>query len=192
MWSKMSPETGAPRTLVMGNAAMNSAIAWACSRWRNQYVRYKTIPGKKPASATPSMKRAKYSWPMLVRNPVSIATAPQLINMRAIQTRAPILCSNRLLGTSNREYPRKKTPERNPNCWFVIPRSLFIIKDAKLMFVRTRKATTYNRNRNGISLIRNLGIVVSSNEGGTIKGLSLICSHLPDQDLSRAVRGYLS
>src|SRR5215475_11397739 len=138
------------------------------------------------------MKRATYSWPIFVRNPVSIATAPQLINMRAIQTRAPILCSNRLLGTSNREYPRKKIPERNPNCWFVIPRSLFIIKDAKLMFVRSRKATTYNRNRNGISLTRNLGIVVSSNDGGTIKGLSLICSHLPAQDLSRAVRGYLS
>src|SRR5262244_3220831 len=42
------------------------------------------------------------------------------------------------------------------------------------MFVRSRKATTYSRKRNGMSLIRNLRIVLSSNEGGAITDLLLI------------------
>ena len=38
-------------------AAMNSATAFARCAAGNQYVRYRMMPGKKPASATPSMKR---------------------------------------------------------------------------------------------------------------------------------------
>src|SRR5262249_45510414 len=68
----------------------------------------------------------------------------------------------------------KKIPESSPNCWAVIPSSLFIVNDAKLMFVRSRNATTYSRKRNGISLIRNLVIVLPSNDVGVITDISLM------------------
>src|SRR6266478_1419054 len=110
----MNPETGAPRMLVTGMPVRNSAIICACSRCRNQYIRYKTIPGKYPASASPSKKRTKYNCCTECTNPVSMARIPQVIRIRAIQIRAPILCSIRLLGISNRKYPKKKIPATNP------------------------------------------------------------------------------
>ena len=39
---------------------------------------------------------------------------PQVIMMRAIQRRAPNLCSARFDGTSSRKYPTKKIPAPNP------------------------------------------------------------------------------
>jgi hypothetical protein len=100
------------------------------------------IPGKKPASATPSRKRATYNCGTLLTKPVSMATAPQVIRMRAIQIRAPILCNAKLLGISKREYPKKKTPARNPNCWLVTANSLFMVSAANPMLMRSRKAMT--------------------------------------------------
>jgi hypothetical protein len=41
----MRVETGDPRMLATGKQVRKSAMACACSRWRNQYVRYRTIPG---------------------------------------------------------------------------------------------------------------------------------------------------
>ena len=43
-------------------AAMNRATARASSCFRNQWVIYRMMPGKNPASATPRMNRRKASW----------------------------------------------------------------------------------------------------------------------------------
>jgi hypothetical protein len=39
---------------------------------------------------------------------------PHVTSTRQIHTRAPTLCRMRLLGTSNRKYPRKKMPAPSP------------------------------------------------------------------------------
>ena len=59
------------------------------------------MPGKKPASATPSRKRSTYSTPSLGTNAIAAAMIPQVIMIRAIQRRAPNRCRARLLGTSS-------------------------------------------------------------------------------------------
>ena len=68
-----------------------------------------------------------------------MARIPQVIRMRAIQMRAPNLCSSKLLGISNRKYPKKKIPATNPNCWLVMASSLFIVSAANPMLIRSRK-----------------------------------------------------
>ena len=55
---RSAPETGPPTTPASAIAVMKSEIALPRSRAGNQYVRYKIMPGKKPASATPSRKRS--------------------------------------------------------------------------------------------------------------------------------------
>jgi hypothetical protein len=60
------------------------------------------IPGKKPASATPSRNRRTISTVEFGVNAIAVATIPQVARMRAIQRRAPKRCSIRLLGTSSR------------------------------------------------------------------------------------------
>ena len=42
--------------LVIGKPVKNSAIACARSRWRNQYVKYKMIPGELPSLRQPQQK----------------------------------------------------------------------------------------------------------------------------------------
>ena len=54
-----APETGEPIAVDKGAAAMNAAAAAALCRAGNQTLRYRIMPGKKPASATPSQKRRK-------------------------------------------------------------------------------------------------------------------------------------
>ena len=46
---------------------------------------------------------------------------PHVIMMRASQRRAPTRSRMRLLGTSNRNAPRKKMPAPNPYTWAVNP-----------------------------------------------------------------------
>ncbi len=72
--------------------------------------------------------------------------------MRAIQIRAPILCSIRLLGISNRKYPKKKIPATSPNCLLVIASSLFIVSAANPMLIRSRKEMMYSTKTKGIIL----------------------------------------
>jgi hypothetical protein len=50
-------ETGLPITVEIGSATMNVLTIRARVAAGNQYVRYRIMPGKKPASATPSRKR---------------------------------------------------------------------------------------------------------------------------------------
>lgn len=59
------------------------------------------IPGKKPASATPSRKRSSTRVVALGTKAIAVATMPQVIMMRASHLRAPNLCRARLLGTSS-------------------------------------------------------------------------------------------
>jgi hypothetical protein len=66
-------------------------------------VKYRTMPGKKPASAAPRRKRTALKLKGPDANVVAIETRPHTIAMRAIQKRAPTLASARLLGTSNRK-----------------------------------------------------------------------------------------
>jgi hypothetical protein len=47
------------------------------------------MPGKKPASATPSRNRSTYQLVGPVTNAVAADTIPHVIMMRAIQRRAP-------------------------------------------------------------------------------------------------------
>ncbi len=60
------------------------------------------MPGKNPASATPSRNRIAWKLYGPLTKLIPIATMPQEIMIRAIQIRAPKYCSARLLGTSNR------------------------------------------------------------------------------------------
>jgi hypothetical protein len=48
---------GEPATVDTGTARKNNATTFARCTRGNQYVRYRMIPGKKPASATPSRNR---------------------------------------------------------------------------------------------------------------------------------------
>ena len=61
------------------------------------------MPGKNPASATPSSKRTM----LKLSSPVTKACAPEMIPhvnmMRAIQRRAPKAFNARLLGTSKKK-----------------------------------------------------------------------------------------
>ena len=59
------------------------------------------IPGKKPASATPSRNRRTIRTVAFGANAMAVATIPQVIRIRAIHRRAPKRCSIRLLGTSS-------------------------------------------------------------------------------------------
>jgi hypothetical protein len=61
------------------------------------------MPGKNPASATPSRKRSTYNCVALCTNADTIATMPHVTRIRAIQRRAPKRLSITLLGTSNRK-----------------------------------------------------------------------------------------
>src|SRR5215813_5944461 len=74
-------------------------------------------------------------------NIIAAEMAPQLIMMREIQRRAPTRCRTRLLGTSNKQYPRKNTPEPNPNAAELNPRSAFICNPANPTFTRSSHAT---------------------------------------------------
>src|SRR5579872_2409142 len=78
-------------------------------------------------------------------------TTPQLIMMRASQRRAPTRTSRRLLGISNTQYPTKKIPAANPYTAGVKPKSSFICRAAKLMFVRSIKLTKSSSIAIGIS-----------------------------------------
>jgi hypothetical protein len=58
------------------------------------------MPGKKPASATPSKNRTMAKLVEPVTTAVRPARIPQLIMIRAIHTLAPTFCMITLLGTS--------------------------------------------------------------------------------------------
>ena len=93
--------TVAPSAVEIGTATMNIATTFALSFCGYQYVRYRMIPGKNPASATPSRNRSTTSTVPFGTNAIALATTPQLIMIRAIHLRAPNRCSARLLGTSS-------------------------------------------------------------------------------------------
>ena len=61
------------------------------------------MPGKKPASATPSRKRTTPKLVAPVTKAVAPAKMPQVIMMRAIHSRAPTFSRMMLLGTSKRK-----------------------------------------------------------------------------------------
>ena len=63
-------------------------------------MKYRTMPGKKPASAAPSRKRTTAKLLEPTTNAVRPAKMPQVIMIRAIQMRAPIFSRTTLLGTS--------------------------------------------------------------------------------------------
>jgi hypothetical protein len=90
--------------------------------------------------------------------------------MRAIQIRAPILCSIRLLGISNRKYPKKKIPATNPNCLLLMTSSLFIVSAANPMLIRSRKEMMYRRKTKGRILMRTFRIVFAPIEIEVIVG----------------------
>jgi hypothetical protein len=58
------------------------------------------MPGKNPASATPSRKRTTEKLVRPVTMAVNPARMPQVIMIRAIHILAPIFCRTTLLGTS--------------------------------------------------------------------------------------------
>ena len=59
------------------------------------------MPGRKPASATPSRKRSTKKLVGLVTNIIATEMMPQVTMIRPIQKRAPTFARIRLLGTSN-------------------------------------------------------------------------------------------
>ena len=71
-------------------------------------------------------------------NSIAIDTRPQTIAMRAIHSRAPTRASARLLGTSNRKYPRKKMPAPKPYTRLDKPSAEFICSAAKPTLTRSR------------------------------------------------------
>nr|WP_235211047.1 hypothetical protein [Nocardia brasiliensis] len=57
--SRIQPLSGLPSTLATGIATMTVEITLVRSAFGYQRVRYTMMPGKKPASATPSRKRSR-------------------------------------------------------------------------------------------------------------------------------------
>src|ERR1700720_2761367 len=55
--SRRDVEMGAPSPIETGIAAMKPATMRARCEGGNQYVKYRIMPGKKPASASPRRKR---------------------------------------------------------------------------------------------------------------------------------------
>ena len=100
---RMAPEIIAAAAFEPGAARYKVATTRARYTAGNQYVKYSRTPGKKPASATPSRKRTTRKLRKPVMNIMAPDATPQVIMMRAIQTRAPIRCRMTLLGTSNRK-----------------------------------------------------------------------------------------
>src|SRR5437870_5746148 len=95
----MSPEIAEPAPAVTGIAIMNRALARARYAAGNQYVRYSSMPGRKPASVMPTRTRQKYNDSALVANKVAVEATPQAIMIVPIQRRAPIRARAMLLGT---------------------------------------------------------------------------------------------
>ncbi len=54
----IAPDSGEPIAVEIGAAAMNHAAATARCFAGNHRLRYRMMPGKKPASAMPSRKRS--------------------------------------------------------------------------------------------------------------------------------------
>ena len=54
---RIQPDSGPPITPAIGMPVMKSDVTLARRAAGYQYVRYRMMPGKKPASATPSRKR---------------------------------------------------------------------------------------------------------------------------------------
>jgi hypothetical protein len=75
---------------------------------------------------------------------------PQVIMMRAIHTLAPTFYIIRLLGISKTKYPMKKIPAQIPLIVSLKPKSSFICKAANPTLTRSRNATMYSTNMNGI------------------------------------------
>ena len=67
----------------------------------NQSARNMMMPGKSPASVTPSRKRRMMNTCRPWTKAKHAATMPQVIAMRASQNLAPNFFSSRLLGISN-------------------------------------------------------------------------------------------
>jgi hypothetical protein len=97
----------------------------------NHKVRKKMMPGKKPASATPSRIRTMLRLASPTTKACAADMMPHVNMMRAIQTRAPNLLSARLLGTSKKKYPMKKIPAAPPNTAALNPRSLLSVAFGK-------------------------------------------------------------
>lgn len=96
-----SDERVEPTALDTGTATMNRAVAFARCLAGNQNVRYRMMPGKKPASAIPSRNRRTISAVSSGTNATAVLRTPQVIMMRASQRRPPNRLSAMLLGTSN-------------------------------------------------------------------------------------------
>jgi PAS domain S-box-containing protein len=71
-------------------------------------------------------------------NAKAAETIPQVIMMRAIQTRAPTLSKKMLEGTSNRKYPTKNRPAPSPKAASLKPSAWFICSVAKPTLTRSR------------------------------------------------------
>ena len=95
------------------------------------------MPGKNPASATPSANRRTATCSASVANAVTITTIPQLIEYMGNPIRAPTRWRIRLLGNSKSRYPIKKIPgSKIPNTSLERPSALFISSAAKPKFTR--------------------------------------------------------
>ena len=68
-----------PSNLMLQRFGARKWIARIMISWGNQNVMYSSTPGKKPASATPRMKRAIVNWVASVTNAVSTATMPAAV-----------------------------------------------------------------------------------------------------------------
>ena len=58
-------------------------------------------------------------------------------------------------------------PDKSPNCWLVIAKSLFIVNAAKPMLFRSSIAVMNRRKTNGMIRVRTLRIAVASIALGT-------------------------
>jgi hypothetical protein len=72
------------------------------------------MPGKNPASATPSPNRSQKKDCAPRTNIIAAQTIPQEIIMRAIHRRAPMRSRIMLLGISKMKYPMKNNPAPSP------------------------------------------------------------------------------
>jgi hypothetical protein len=132
----MAPESLGLTICENGVAMMSVAVARARSREGNQCVRYTIIPGKKPASATPSKKRRVKNCTGDPMNAMAPATMPQAIIDAVMSLRAPHFSTMSAPGTARTTYPGKNQPEPSPNTLSVNhKRSPFMVSFAIEMLV---------------------------------------------------------
>src|ERR1035437_3859051 len=120
---------------------------------------------------------------------VATETMPHVTMMRHIQTLAPTRFMIRMLGISNNEELRKKSPAPQAKAVSEIPTLAWNCCFANPMLARSRKATTYISNRKGSSRRRARAIARDNTSPVIGIPMSRLLLKLAEKQLRQKQRG---